>query len=129
MHLTERTDKIEEPRIGPIEQLYALPSPQPSIRYNARRNRTGASGVNRVTGGQITSPHATPNAQDIVERESVEVNGAAAAALTPNGRKRQRNHSSTSRDEEDSSAAPGQGKTAKKNGEKQPQRKRDTGKR
>ena len=76
MSLTERTDKIEEPRVGPIEQLYALPSPQPSIRYNARRNVTVTSGVNRVAGGQITSPHATPNAQDIDDDNEIAYNSA-----------------------------------------------------
>jgi len=65
MGLTERTHKIEGPRLDSIEQIYARPSPHPSIPYNARRDGTGTSGAGRVAGGQITSLHATPNAQDI----------------------------------------------------------------
>lgn len=71
MLLTERTDKIEGPQIGCIEQIYARPSPQPPIPYNARRNEIDTSGISRVAGGQITSLHATPNAQDIDNDDEV----------------------------------------------------------
>ena len=59
------SDKIEESKIGPLEQIYERPTSQTSIPYKSRRNVAVPSRVDRLDEGQITSLHAQASAQDI----------------------------------------------------------------